>query len=338
MTAAALVLGLWLVLRNTEGLLAEKRAEGLLPETEEEQTELVIPRKVRGKVKLNGTTYTWDHVIETWLMIGTDHSGNEQGEGEEYHGSMADFLMLAVFDRTDKTYGFLQLDRDTMTDVTMLQPDGTGYASADMQLCTAHWYGGTPAQGCENTVDAVSRLLGGLRIDGYYSLGMDDIGEMNHMIGGVEVTIEDDFSQSDPTLKMGETVLLNDEQAFHYIHDRMNVGDGSNVGRMKRQREYLKGFMEKVLKKTKEHSSFINDLYYGLEDRAVTTMTNRDLSRLIKRVDQGENIGTCQIEGELTRGLSLADGQYHAQFYADKDSIRETLTELYHLKEKQKTT
>ena len=111
-------------------------------------------RQVQGKVKLNGTTYTYDHIIESWLFIGTDGSGNEQGIGEDYHGTMADFLVLAVFDKTDQTYALLQLDRNTVTDIKMMQPDGTTYASADMPLCTAHWYGGNPKQGCENTVDA----------------------------------------------------------------------------------------------------------------------------------------------------------------------------------------
>ena len=46
------------------------------------------------------------------------------------------------------------------------------------------------------------------------------------------------FSQSDSSLKMGETVTLTDDQALHYVHDRMNVGDGTNVCRMRRQKEY----------------------------------------------------------------------------------------------------
>ena len=58
-------------------------------------------------------------------------------------------------------------------------------ATAEQQLCTAHWYGGTDEIGCQNQVKAVSDLLGGLPISGYFSLGLDDIPELNHAIGGV---------------------------------------------------------------------------------------------------------------------------------------------------------
>ena len=46
---------------------------------------------------------------------------------------------------------------------------------------------------CENTVDAVSNMLYGIRIEGYISLNMDSIKILNHLAGGVPVTIEDDF-------------------------------------------------------------------------------------------------------------------------------------------------
>ena len=80
--------------------------------------------------------------------------------------------MLTTIEQTER---FLQLNRDTMTEITLLQPDGTGYASANLQLCTAHWYGGDAWSSCENTVEAVSYLLGELPIDGYYALDMQAI-------------------------------------------------------------------------------------------------------------------------------------------------------------------
>ncbi len=336
--AAVLAILFWLGLKNAEGMLIKKKLEGALPETEEEMTEIPMYRQVQGKVRLNGTTYEYDHIIESWLFIGTDGSGNEQGTGEDYHGTMADFLVLAVFDKTDRTYALLQLDRNTVADVNMMQPDGSTYASADMPLCIAHWYGGNPEQSCENTVDAVSRFLGKLEIDGYYCLGMEDIGTLNHAVGGVEVTVEDDFSESDPTLKIGETVLLNDEQAVSYVRGRMTVADGTNANRMKRQRQYMEGYLAKVKEKTKEHSSFINDLYHQLLDLAETTMTGRDLSRLAKRVDQGRNLGIFTFEGTYTEEVAKADGLPHERFHADPESVEEVMKELYHLKPQEKKT
>lgn len=330
--AAALVI-FWLAVQGVEKKVTgrqtaragEEKAEAELPEETEEYGE-------EEEIELYGEPYTYNHDIETWLFIGTDISGNETGEGEEYRGTMADVLLVAVFDKTDQSYGVLQLDRDTITEVTMMQTDGTGYASADLQLCTAHWYGGNPTESCENTVEAVSNFLGGVPIDGYYSLGMDSIETLNHAVGGVEVTVLGDFSKVDPSLKEGETVLLSDEQAFTYLHDRFDVADETNIQRMQRHNQYMKAFFAKVNEKVRKSPNFVNELYAELEDRAVTDAKGRDLSRIMNHIAGGQNRGIFQIEGEAKIGNKrLGDGIDHVEFFPDEDSVKEVMTELYHL-------
>lgn len=129
----------------------------------------VLPAK---KVRLYGKKYIYNHQIETYLFLGTDGSGAEDGEGEDYVGSMADSINLLVLDKTDKTYAIIQLNRDTITEIDLMTEDGESYASAELQLCTAHWYGGNKQQSCENTVAAVSRFLGKIKIDGYLAIPM----------------------------------------------------------------------------------------------------------------------------------------------------------------------
>ena len=98
------------------------------------------------KVTLNQHKYGLLHKVTTWLILGTDASGDEKGTGEAYQGAMADFLMLVVFDEENKTYGAIQLNRDTMTEVSLIDKQGEGEATAEIQLCTAHWYGGSRQQ------------------------------------------------------------------------------------------------------------------------------------------------------------------------------------------------
>ncbi len=319
----------WLVLRGVEHRVV--RQNHLKDEVKAEDRKVTAGAKK--KIKLNGTTYTYDHRIETWLFIGTDFSGDEEAEGEDYRGSMADFLLLAVIDKTDRTYGFIQINRDTITDVTMMLTDGSGLASADLQICTAHWYGGNPEQSCENTVDAVSRFLGGVPISGYYSIGMEEIPTLNHAVGGVEVTVLGDFSKVDPTLKEGETVLLSDEQAFTYIHDRYYVADETNVQRMQRQDQYMKALFKKVEQTFREEPKFLNSLYSQLEEKAVTNTKGRDVSRIISSMAGGENKGIFQFEGETKIGQGLDDGIDHMEFYPDETSVLNIMKELYHLEE-----
>lgn len=127
--------------------------------------------------------------------MGTDASGNEDAKGEAYQGSMADFLMLMMIDETDKKYGFMPLNRDTVTDIQMIDHNGDLMDYRKLYLCTAHWYGGSKRQSCINTADAVSDFLHGVPVNGYLAIPMDHISDLNHVLGGVTVTLEDDFQR-----------------------------------------------------------------------------------------------------------------------------------------------
>ena len=81
-------------------------------------------------IDLNDLEYTVKDQLKAYLFIGTDHSGNEQATDENYQGSMADFLLLAILNKTEKTYGFIQFNRDTITEVLMLDQDGEVINSA----------------------------------------------------------------------------------------------------------------------------------------------------------------------------------------------------------------
>ena len=82
-----------------------------------EQTEQPIDWDSLQKVKLNHHKYGLLHKVTSWLIIGTDVSGNQDGIGEDYQGAMADFMLLVVFDEENHSYGMLQLNRDTMTEI-----------------------------------------------------------------------------------------------------------------------------------------------------------------------------------------------------------------------------
>lgn len=289
------------------------------------------------KVKLNHRTYGMAHKVTSWLIIGTDESGNQDGDGEEYQGAMADFMLLVVFDKDKQSYGMLQLNRDTITKIHLLDHKGEGEATADIQLCTAHWYGGNRQQGCKNTVQAVSDLLGGVPIDGYYEIPMEAIPMLNQQVGGVTVTLEDDFSDIDAAMTQGKTVTLSDSQAFHYIHDRYGVGDEENTSRMERQRQYMSAFADKAKQKAAEHDSFVTDMMDALGSYAVSEIDQNELLYYVSSLNEYQSQGILTIDGKLKTGQILGDGIDHREFYADAESLEQIVTQLYPLIEKSKT-
>lgn len=276
-------------------------------------------------IYLSDHNYEITHDIDSYLLIGSDNSGKS---GKEYRGNLADFLLLAVFDKTDKTYGFLQIDRDTITRVEM--PEGGEESEEDTfeQICTASWYGENPEEGCENTVDAVSELLGYMPIDGYYSINMKDIGKLNHAVGGVTVTLEDDFTNKDPEMEEGKTMKLSDKQAEYFVRSRMDIGDGENTSRMRRQREYMDAYLDSVKSEISKDNDFVNDLYAEFKENVVTDIPQSRISGIANRMNKDKYLGTFELSGEYKKGDTLGDGVKHTEFYPTTSSIIDTLCSL----------
>ena len=285
-----------------------------------------------GSLKLNGNIYSYYHDFETYLIMGTDKTG---ADSKVYQGSMSDFLMLVIVDKTDNNYSFLPINRDTMSEVRLIQDDGTGVATAELQLCTAHWYGGNAEQSCANTVESISKLFGGLKINGYYAIPMDAIPKLNHSVGGVTVTLLEDFQDIDRQMKKGETLALSDEQAYRYIHDRYGVGDEKNTSRMKRQQQYMEAFFTKAKEKAKSDKAYVGQLFREFEQTATTNLTAKKISGLTNRLLKGTQKGFFEIKGTSKIGKALGDGIDHAEFYPDKESIIDVMTKIYGLKKRE---
>lgn len=282
---------------------------------------------------LNDTLYGFTHRIETFLFAGTDNSGNETDPDQPYHGAMADFLMFLVMDHTDGTYGVIQIDRNTMTDVMLLNEDDQPAGWNTMQICTAHWYGSNPEVSARNLEQAVKDLLGELEVvDGYYILNMKDIATLNDAVDGVEVTIEDpDMTLADPAFVQGETVRLTGDQAEKFVRARMSVGEGTNEERMRRQRTYLDAFFHKAADRIYDNPKAVQAFWNTVKDVAQTNMNGNDVSRIAKMVMDGENKGLFTFDGETVMGTTLSDGLEHEEFYPDPDSVVGILQDLFSL-------
>lgn len=280
---------------------------------------------------LNDMEYALKDRLKCYLFIGTDHSGNENAKDDSYEGTMADFLLLAVFNKTAQQYGFIQINRDTLTNVQILDKDGDVIGESEEQICTAHWYGGSRQQSCLNTVDAVSQMLGDLPIDGYYSVGMDEIAKLNHIIGGARVTIEDDFSKVDKSLVKGKTLTLTDEQAYNYLHARIDVGDGENESRMRRQRQYMESVYDKVIDRVKAEKDFLEDITDTLDKSVTTNMDGNDFGEIRNVIQKGESLGIFFPKGESMLGDTLKDGLEHTEFYVDGQSVADIMQKLCRL-------
>ena len=301
-------------------------------------------------VYIDSELYGFDHRMETYLFIGTDNSGNlvtykgletdadstgadSEARGEEnYQGGMADYLLLLVMDHTTDTYGAIAIDRNTITEVDMLDENGELFGVKDMQICTSHWYGRDGEESAENTAKAVRNLLGELEyIDGYFVRNMQEIELLNHTVGGVTLTIEDDMENVDPAFVKGSTITLTDEQAEKYLRARMAVGEGDNASRMRRQQTYMESFFIKAAQNVNSDPAYAQKFWNTLREAGVTDMTGNDASRIGEKMRSGKSKGILHIEGETKIGTVLNDGLEHEEFYPDPASIYHVMNDLFSL-------
>ena len=270
-----------------------------------------------GLVTIEGKKYRLKNDLRAYLFIGEDTSKARE-DSDEVNDSMADVFQLVVFDRKDKTYVRIPLNRNTLCDVYSSDENGDYHKTPDLQLCYAHVKGDGAEGSCEDTVKTVSELFHGLDIQEYVSLNMDAIGVLNHLAGGVTITIDEDLTPADPAFKEGATLTLTDEQAERFVRARMEVSDGTNESRMRRQEIFLAALKANYREKLEADEEFAVDVYKAMEPYMVTSLSVGDVSRLAKAFLDSEDLGIEEISG--TPGV---DNFNFATFEADQSSIDE---------------
>lgn len=291
-------------------------------DTAREQTSAKLPEDL---VEINGVKCVPKKNIQTYLFMGVDARG-ETKKMKEYDGTgQVDTLQLVVIDQQAGTYTRLPINRDTITNVNVLDDEGYYLSTRQVQISLAHSMGDGMERSCENTIDAVSGLLYNQPIDGYASLNMDAIETLNHLADGVTVTIEDDFSKVDSSLVKGATVKLTDEQAMYYVRGRMGVGDGSNEGRMRRQTRFLAALKPILVEKCQQDSAFALEIYDALEPYMVTDLNRNSFIKLAAELVESEEQDSVQIDGTNQEG----DTGFN-EFTPDKDSLAEAVIHLFY--------
>ena len=260
--------------------------------------------------------------LETILVMGLDK--NERSEMLEgyVNKTQSDFLLLLVIDQENRSINSLQINRDTMTEITRLGVFGGATGKYTAQIALAHAYGSGGSDSALNAVKAVSNFLGGVKIDHYMTFTMDSVALVNDMVGGVTVFIEDDFSEMDPSLVQGQEITLKGEQALHFVRGRTNVADGTNLNRMARQRQYMMGLYEKIMAAAAQDEAFPEKLVKKLADAFDTDLSVYQLDSLFDTLLECKMGEILTIEGENVRGEFM-------EFYADPDSVAQAVQTLF---------
>ena len=278
------------------------------------------------RVYIDGEPYLPKKTVKNYLLIGVDEFSTGDGKIAQ-----ADFMMILSVDKADGSYRLISVDRDTVAEVSVCDTRGKEIGKREERIALSHSYGDplklTNAQKCKNTVEAISGLFYGIKIDSYVSMTMEAISVLVEALGGVELTVPYDMTDINEKFVGGEKVLLDGTLAGEFVGARKGLEGVSDTRRTERQTVFLEAFMVQIGKADVDLQTLISR-YGDIKDSIVTNSGSGILIDMSKSLREYENLGIISIEGERV------PCEFGDEFYPDEYLLKRFTIEIFFDKEK----
>jgi len=272
-------------------------------------------------IDYGGAQWSPNPDITTVLIGGVDVAGKLDLSAE--NGGQVDVLMLLVINSGTKTVDILQINRDTMAEITVLNDNYVETGKVRAQIALSHAYGNGGTISAKNTVKAVEELLFNIDVDKYMFVNMDAVELINNYLGGIDVEVVDDFSAIDATIPMGP-VKLTGSQALTYLRARTGLADPSNSARMARHRAYMASLVTALRTCVTNASDSPLELYNRIYDYMVTSLSSTELASLVANTADYTINEITVPEGTFSENSELEE------FNVDEDKLRNTVISLFY--------
>ena len=275
-------------------------------------------------IRYNGKLYRYNDQVVNLLFMGIDDDSPDIEEGKYASAVQADVIILGVMDRKNGKLTLISLSRDTMCSFERFNSEGESLGMTEAQLALSFAYGDGGKISCELCSGAVSTIFKGLQIHGYCALYLDGLSIINDAVGGVEVTILDDYNYNDWTMTQGATVRLNGTQARKYLVARSHTLDG-NLNRMQKQKQYLKALFSQTRSTLKSDPTQVLSIYSAAQDYIITDLSVSDLTYLATQaLDMSLDPDIRSVEGEVEQ-----NGNY-AEYYIDEEKLMDLMLDVFY--------
>lgn len=272
----------------------------------------------------DGKMYQYRDDVVTVLLMGIDYNSDPLHWANDVrsNGGNADVLALVILDTATNEICILNIPRDTMTNVLAVDVEGNYKDTLFTNITTAHSYGDGGKLSCELTADAVSNLLYGIPINRYVSISYYALPLLNQAIGGLEITLDKDYTDINAAFKKGETVRLSDYQLKRMVVYRDHSELEGAYERGLRDMSVLKALFEQCKEMVKEDPGVVFALYNTLEDYITTDLRLDEISYLAqKAVKMDLNVDTViAMQGEAVAG------EIYVEFYPDEQWLHDFVT------------
>jgi len=180
------------------------------------------------------------------LVMGSD---SRDGEGNNIDGltgggERSDTTLMFHLS-ADRTFAYgISIPRDSLVDrPECTDDDGDVIAADDDTMWNAAFTVGGPA--C--TMQQFEQLTG-VRLDNYVKLDFNGFQDMVDAIDGVQVCIPEPIMDLPHGINIAAgTREVRGKEALNYVRARYTLGDGSDIGRIKRQQAFIAAMASKVV-------------------------------------------------------------------------------------------
>ncbi len=277
----------------------------------------------------DGQLYTYDEERINLLVMGIDGRGKAEENRNYGYGPRADSLYLVSIVPDSEEILLLNISRDSMTSIVILDSMGKYVCKSEKQLGLAFAAGDGLHQSSQMTADAVSDLLGGIPVHGYLSLYWEGILKLDQLFGPVTVNVSEELHNLDAATfpDVGE-VALTPEQAMVYVQGRNIKTEGSNEERALRQHAYLQQLINNAWKKIRNNPLLVLRAWRSLQDYLVTDLTFAELLALRQLMKGNElQLRIVSLPGEST------PGETWNEFHISEEEKEKLVRELFYTQE-----
>lgn len=274
-----------------------------------------------GIVTIDGEKYKRNSDIQTVLFMGIDKQAKTDFHNNPGENGQSDSLNLLAVDRAAKTAQIIQISRDSMVDIDIYDVTGEKLMTEQGQIALQYAYGDGEEESCRLTSEKVSELMYGVEVDSYVSLTLEGMIVATDELGGVTLTVPEDYTAIDPAFVKGQTITLNGEQAEKYVRSRDIDVLESNNQRMERQSQFMGALIEKI--NGLDGNSQYLSLYEEMKPYMITNMTADEMKALSEYEIASEMI---KVPGEIIE----KDG--HAQFIVNNKELQKIILKTFYKK------
>ena len=279
-----------------------------------------------GQITYDGKQYSYNKDLTNILFLGIDNSSGMKDDNMPSEAGQSDCIILLTLDKSKKEARILQIPRDTMTEIDVYNVGGNMFTTVQGQIALQYAYHIGGVSSCMAVKKTVSELLYELPIDGYLAMDYTQIATVNDAIGGVEITVPQDYTMIDPAFQEGTTLTLTGQQAHDYVRFRDINQSFSLYDRMDRQVQYITAMLDTLQKNVKGDENSYTSLYSLVEENMVTNLDESQIEKLLDYQLDTENI-------EILPGEAKS-GEIYEEFYVNEEKLQKMLIETFYILEK----